>query len=408
MSSPLWSSAATNRWNASAPRSILSARSSTVSARSVAAASTSDLGLKQGEFLVAVIGLHTGHCDCCHEGRLVVIDLARKQVAWTVETQGAVRIDERSGRLRLFRLFPDESPMTVAVRSSWMCYEQSDSMETETWYRPRRTSSDNLAFETIWEGNVEESSWWLGASRECAQMTSLWPRRAYRYAVHQLVGWVDTARSDLDDVTEARAPCGDTGAYSAVDFISTSVLTYDQSLGRLTAKTAPALERRDLQPTVTFPFNLPVRRLLMEVHRLELAATSKVLPNVQAPGGNLVASALVTSNVQDRKALEIRRVSDSGLVRRLPTVEWLNGERPGEYMDPSFTSVGWTRDGRRCLAVVEVGLGYGPVLVSLGPDGKDDAWEGLLPRDKANLGDGFILDLPEPTPTPASPPTKNP
>jgi hypothetical protein len=51
---------------------------------------------------------------------------------------------------------------------------------------------------------------------------------------------------------------------------------------------------------------------------------------------------------------------------------------------------------------VEVGGRFGPVLVSLTADGKGDTWEGLLPKDKADLGDGFIFDLPEAKLTPDS------
>jgi hypothetical protein len=382
-------------------------------------ARTTDLGLGGGPFLVVVVAVTNGYCNCCHEGRVGVIDLAKNQVAWSADTDRAVGpywIDAGSEQLRLFHLFPDDAPLTLAVTSSSSCGGGAGGEQGETWYRPSRNSAGDIQFVTVWKGRLQYG--WSGNrggrwAEGCAQIRSLWPRRAYQYVVHDLAGWIDVNATARDPFIAIERPCSTANDhFGAVDFISTSVVTpsvitpgqWDAAVG---SDVAPTLERRDLRPTVTFPFNLPVRRLLLDVHRVDAAATSKHLPEAQAPNSTLVAGFPKKFKWQDRKVLEIRRASDSVVLRQVPDPSWVDERRPNEYGDYSFPSVGWSRDGRRCLAIVEIGLGYGPVLVSLTADGKDDAWEGLLPRDHANLGDGFILDLPEPSLKPRDLPAKH-
>ena len=376
---------------------------------SVVAARITDLGFGDRPFLVAVVAVTDGYCNCCHDGRLVVIEMPSKRVVWNAKTAGAVGpnwIDNPSEQMRLFHIFPDDAALTVAVSSSSPCGGlQIGGSGQESWYRPRRPNGGGFKLETVWEGELEygdsgmRGGGWAGG---CAEIRSLWPRRAYKYVVHDLAGWIDKTPTSRSPLTEIERPCKNADDnFGAVDFVSTNLLTLGEISAGLGANVAPKLERRNLRPTVTFPFNLPVRHLFVDANRLPAATTSERHREVQSPDGALMAR--FQNKRQDRDVLEIRRASDATLLRQLPAPEWVdNARRPNEYGDYSFPSVGWSRDGHRCLAVVEVGGRFGPVLVSLTADGKGDTWEGLLPKDKADLGDGFIFDLPEAKLTPDS------
>lgn len=375
----------------------------------LAATRTTDLGFPGSSFLVVVAAITDGYCNCCHRGRLAIIDLTLLKVAWSEQTEDAVGrywVDP-SNQLRLFRLFPDDPTVTLAVRSSSSCGGGAGGWQEETWYRPSRSSSGDLRLQPVWHGQLSYGSngnrggaW----SQGCAEIRSLWPKRAYTYVVHELVGWVDKTAGARDPFRAIERPCEETeGDFGAVDFVSTSLLTPSQLGSWLEVDAHPKRERRELRPTVTFPFNLPVQRLLLPQDCLPAVDAPKDLTEVPSPDGALVASFQKKSKWVDRRVLEIRRLPDSTVLRQIPAPEWVDDRhRTNEYGDFQFLAVGWSRDGRRCLAVREVGLEFGPALVSLTADGKGDAWEGLLPRGKANLGDGFILDLPEPTPTPDS------
>lgn len=374
---------------------------------------TTDLGSPGSSFFVVVVAITYGYCDCCHGGRLTVIDLAKRRVVWSAETDGAVGPDwiKPSKQLRVFRLFPDDPLVTLAVRSSTPCGGGGGGAEIETWYQPRRNNVGDLQFERMWHGDLEygysgrRGGRW---SEGCAEIQSLWPRRAYIYVVHELAGWIDKTLTARDPFKTIERPCTNADDnFGAVDFVSTSLLTPGQIVAGLGANAPPKLARRNLQPTVTFPFNLPVRRLFADVRQLQRSDTAKHALSVPSPDGTLVVGA-DKDEWPSRYTLQIRRVVKPTVLRQIPDPAWVDANRrPNEYGGYSFPWVGWTPDSRRCLAVVEVGLRFGPVLVSLTPDGKGDAWEGLLPRGQDVLGDGFILDLLDPAPAPESASTKH-
>ncbi len=384
-------------------------------AASIVAAQKTTLGLGQVPLLVVVIEVDDSNCNCCHEGRLAVIDLTSKQVVSITDIDGAVGpnwVGDASEELRLFHLFPDDPKVTLAVRSSSSCGGGGEGSKIETWYLASRTSEGKLQLGRVWHGDVEYGysgrrggAW----SEGCGEIHSLWPKHAYRYVLHELVGWIDKRSTERDPFTPIERPCPNVNSdFGAVDFVSTSVVAVGESGPELGAETVARFERRDLRPTGTFPFNLPVRHLVFDAERLPQVDAPTSLATIVSPDGKLVAAFKEKGKWQDRRVLEIRRASDNALLRQIPAPEWVDDNRRfNEYGDHQFGAVGWSRDGRRCLAIRQVGLNFGPVLLSLTPDAKGDTWEGLIPTHRAGLGDGFVIDLPAPEQTSARLPAKH-
>jgi hypothetical protein len=368
---------------------------------SVVAAEISDLGLGASKFMIAVVAITYGYCNCCHSGELVALDLASRQLAWSRETPGAVGpnwVAPSQEQLRLFHLVPDDPTVTLALGWSSSCGGGGGGIQSETWYRPTKPLGGDLKFDVVWSGMLSYGNSGRRGGRwaeGCAQFRSLWPQRAYEYVTHDLAGWIDGSRR-RDPLQVIQKPCSDVSDdFGAVDFQTTEVLAPDQLGAWLVPVATPLVERRDLRPTVTFPFNLPVRRLFADVNDIACGDGAEHLLSVPSPDGQLVCGA-DEDEWPNRYTLQIRRAKDSRMLRQIPDPAWKDAHRrPNEYGDYSFPWVGWTRDGRRCVAVLEVGLRFGPVLVSLTPSGLGDTWEGLLSRDQARLGDAFILDLPE-------------
>ena len=151
----------------------------------------------------------------------------------------------------------------------------------------------------------------------------------------------------------------------------------------------------------TFPFDLPNVSLTLDPASLRPAPPPQEVTAVLSPDGEFCAHKVFIKR-EARTHLRVNRSRDGVLIRDV----W-SGVRPSSPGGPDrmdgllFGGVGWTADGSRCIAVINLGLnGVPPVLVSIAPDGTGDRWEGFLPEGY-RLPNGFILDLPEPSVRPA-------
>jgi hypothetical protein len=362
---------------------------------SVVAALRTSLGFAGQSFLIVAVSVQSGSCDACYDATVMAIDLRTKLAAW--------RSDSRSGEcyiapstfsesngpiLRVFPLFPDDRVRTLAFRFGSEDPFHGERATDERWLRPSLGANGSLTFETVWEANASfdtsgvASLTWPHEVR--STMRSLWPKRAYRFTRHTSAGWDDQMLSGFP-----------------IELITRQEFTEERQTHKLIpgAKTMARYDRRHIS---LFPFNLRMSALVLDLSLLPDKSNADRPQVALSPGGDLFADR-VEGRFGKHQHLRVCRVGDDAQLRDV----WsgLGGRGPGspdieDGLD--FRAVGWAPDGRRCLAIVDLGLyGIPPVVISLTPDGKGDRWEGFLPEGYV-LPDGFILDLNEPPGKPAN------
>jgi len=358
----------------------------------VAGAVKTNLGFAGRSFLIVAISVRMGECDGCYSATLMAIDLRTRMVAWRFDSNEAVLFrrlspeyggnDDEPPVLRAFRMFPDDPVRTVAFQF-WGEDPFHGTGETkERWLRPRVDTNGLLTFDVVWEAAVfygtNGAVTFTWGHQISSEIRSLWPRRAYLFTRHTRAGWDDAGRPDdsLDLMTKQE--------------FTQDPVTFKLLPGRTT------LARRDKHHMSVFPFNLPMRALVLDPAMLPPPSQGKSRGIVLSPTADLFAERVI-SRSGDPKRLRLCRTGEGEVVREVWSGRSARGLGNFEELDGLyFHSIGWTADGTRCLAIVGLGLeGVPPVLVSLTPDGKGDRWEGFLPEGYV-LPDGFILDLPEP------------
>jgi len=366
----------------------------------VAGAVETDLGFAGRSFLVAAISIQQGGCDACYSASLMAIDLQGRTIFWRSDPYEAWlsrRLSPELGGdadeppvLRAFPMFPDDPVKTLAFRFGSEDPFHYEGSTDEHWLRPRMESNGVLTFDTVWEATVGFGTSGIASftwpHEMASEMTSLWPRHAYRFTRHTIVGWDTSSRS--------------------VDLITSQEFLQDPRSHKL-ASGPTTMARKDQGPVSTFPFNLPIADLVFDPAFLPAKSHAQSAGINLSPAGELFAER-VASRLERPWHLRLCRAGDGVLLRDVWSgVEWPRNSARSEMQDGlAFEAIGWTGDGARCLAIVSLGLyRIPPVLVSLTPNGKGDRWEGFLP-DGYVLPDGFILDLPEADSKPVSVRTK--
>jgi hypothetical protein len=366
----------------------------------VTSAILSDLGVGHEPLLLATVHFLDGPCSCCNHDTALVVEPTSPRVVWRYSPDDS-RPSVYPYVVRVFRTFPTDRALTMALRgSTGDCAVRGPDTEEEVWLRPKMVAPNQLTFDTIWHGVVAGGNYsdYAAAQTVCATMESLWPRRAYRWVFHNLTGW-ETHRALLASMSDVNPnACGERGPHrtDAIDFTVTRNYQEDPRTGVLEEGETASIERRDVRPTTTFPFTLPVRRVVLDRSLLPPPSKNR-MTSVQSPRGDLVASRTPRGM---RNGVDIRRLSEGSKVREVPDPAWIDPTkswetRQMEYAGLDVGPIGWTPDGSRCLVVVDFGLfELPPVLVSLTTDARGDRWEGFLPSGYC-LADGFILDLDE-------------
>jgi hypothetical protein len=345
-------------------------------------------GLGSTRYLVAAIATDTGYCNLCLSGEFVIVNLASKTLAWR---QGGGAIRDWDPTLRLFHLFPDDPVWTLALSSDRVGdRERRSGAMYEEWLRPK-PAPGGFYFETVWAGDVE--TWNNGRpagtlGRACTDLVSLWPDRAYRAVHHVEAGWM----AEVDPSSPVKPPCGgEDSTFGAVVLTHTQQLDEDAATHALVPHGSGRWSRRDLRPTRTFPFNLSVRRVVLDLPLPARAGDSH--GPIPSPSGALVCERTEVRGFMG-SGFTVRRRSGGQPLRTVPDPAWALAHDT-EYGGYQVAAIGWTPDGARILAVIDTGLPeLPPVLVSLTPtaDGRGDRWEGLLPEGSKVPSDGFIFD----------------
>ncbi|MBZ5589673.1 MAG: hypothetical protein LAO05_14040 [Acidobacteriia bacterium] len=170
----------------------------------VVAVITTDFAFSGHTFLVAAVSVRSGFCDGCYDAVLVVIDRQTKKPVWRLASgSGTCYID--SGTffetdepiLRVVRVFPADPVQTLAFRFGSEDPFHGGGATNEKWLRPSLATDGSLTFEAIWEATISFGTSGVASftwpHEMTSTMTSLWPRRAYRFTTRTVAGWDDIA-----------------------------------------------------------------------------------------------------------------------------------------------------------------------------------------------------------------------